>query len=734
MKIIDLFQFTKLRFLRFSKIRNVLAVFSLFLVLGMYYAGSGFLAHFNSAVPSGAAGGPAVIEMKPGDHFEQFYRYLLPKNNLMNGRPLYESGYQYNLDKTDRPFTEGLVFFPFSLFVSLLAFLVGDIVAYNTMALLSFPLVGGAMYFLVFRLTRSWAAALLSSLLLALLPHRTGFLFGEMVYGVDLCFPPLIIYAFEQLLRTKRRAYVIYFGLFCILYTTANFQGFYLFAVFSIPYFAARTTQILMQSKGDAKLRLIDIGLLTLSLAPSAAYMLHVAGLMSASGLDKGQNYQELYIYAPQISNIFTVWSGNEKTIYLGWTLFFPITAILWFGLSRSSTWLLSSRGNLSTSTLPFATLTFLIAYAFCFGPNMDKVLGVGIFRWYFDHIPGASGTRTTGRLMNTAGFYFAFCTGLVVQQMESKWAERRRRSPLLWTIAVILATFFIVFDFKYTKPIMSSTSDDSSIYNSLRNHKGIIYTIPTQFEAAHYLNSTYLYYATKYNLKMFAGHSSMYPKEWNTIIPTLYDINSGQFNEEQWNIFKKRGITHLVAHETTFEPHVSSTVVALLRMNPYLEYISVDRGIHLFALRLNVNLNSGQLPASERLTLVSKYISAMDRGKAYTLNGWYAREVYPGQKPFRWMKGGLSKLMYIFSDARASKLQFDYKCPLESLELQLNDRNVDLHHFEEKLPDGWSRVNLDISSARETGIILDLTTPAIFKSPPDTRSFGCQVGDFSFQ
>ncbi len=48
---------------------------------------------------------------------------------------------------------------------------------------------------------------------------------------------------------------------------------------------------------------------------------------------------------------------------------------------------------------------------------------------------------------------------------------------------------------------------------------------------------------------------------------------------------------------------------------------------------------------------------------------GWYPREVYPQQKPFRWMNGWVSTLLILRPQPLESgSLSFDVKCPAGDL------------------------------------------------------------------
>lgn len=709
-----------------SKYATVVTLLFIYLGIGTFYSGEQFFSNMSTAVPRNPSGGGDEPQfMVPGDHFQQLYRYSLPRHNMKKGRPLYESGYQYNLTSEGVAFNEGWMFFPFSLLHSLFAIVFGDVVSYNLIALISFPLVGGAMYLLVFWLTRSHPAALLSSLVLALLPHRTSFLFSEMVYGVDLMWPPLIVLFFEKSIRTLVPCYILVFGVCLLLYATSNFQAFYLFSLFSLPYFVGRSIQVLMEPDFPMASKLRTVGLVLLALLPVLLYLYHIGNLLGASGLSSGQSYIETQFYSPLPINAAQVWSGNEKTVYLGWPLLTVPILLIVFGVTVSLRRVGVNLPRSDTTIFLLSGVVFVISYLFCFGPNLDSILNVNIYRWYFDHIPGANSTRTPGRLMNTAGFYFALFFGFIVHLSIAKWKSKNtKQSFWVWVITVIVA-IVIIFDYNYTRPLMVKLEAHNEAYEKIRGTSGIIYTIPTQMEAAHYFNATFLYYAQKYDLHMFTGHSSMYPKEWNRIIRDFLPINSGRFDREMMERFKSRGITHLVAHATSFEPNVGRFVITRLKQSPYLNLIAEANGVYVF--HVDVNASGVQSLDIERL-VADIQLTGQSIGKFHFLDGWYSREAYPDQRPFRWMHGANANGVVIAGKSILQTMEFAYRCPLQGLGLTINGIIVQTEPAD--LGRGWKKQVIDLSKYGKRYFYVEFFTRQIFKSPPDSRDFGCIIGD----
>jgi hypothetical protein len=709
------------------KYLSIILLLVIYSSIGAFFGGEQFLSNISSSVPKNASTNILKPQfMLKGDHFEQLYRYSLPRHNLKNGRPLYESAYQYNFVSGGKPFTEGWVFFPFSLLHLVLAIPFGDIASYNLIALMSFPMVGMAMFLLVFFLTRSYPAALLSSLVLALLPHRTSFLFGEMVFGVDLMWPPLILLFFEKSLRTNAIHHFLLFAVFLFFYTTSNFQGFFLFALFSLPYFMGRSIRTFRKQDFSSSRKIKTAAFLSVSLLPSFLYLLYIKNLIGESGLLNGQRYEAVERFSPQFFNLFQVWSGNEKTVYLGWpmlgvVILIIVLILIWHFKSKNDQIFIDA-----IDILVLSGVVFFISYLFCFGSNLDSKLNLNIYRFFFDHVPGANCIRTPGRLMGTTGFYFSLCFGYIVYLAIVSWTPKNSNYPFLVWLITALAALGIIFDYKYTRPLMVKLETKNEAYEKIRGAEGIVFTIPTQMAASDGRNATFLYYAQKYDLRLFTGHSSMYPKEWNNIIRDFLPINNGKFDRKMMELFRERGITHLVAHATNFEPNVPLFVVERLKQSPYLNFIAEANGVYVFKININAK--------GEQIFDIGRLISNDDRilqefNKFHFLDGWYPRETYPNQRPFRWMHGTNASGIIFSGNAAPRSVEFEYRCPNQRpLKTTINGIGVETEPVD--LSFGWKRQSIDLSKYGTRSFYVEFSTPQIYQSPRDVREFGCMVGD----
>ncbi|OQW90971.1 MAG: hypothetical protein BWK78_05810, partial [Thiotrichaceae bacterium IS1] len=407
---------TNLEHLKTMSNRNNLIFLIIFQgLIALYYSGSNFLGNINSAIPLSPL--DQNHHMKAGDHFSQFYRYSLFKNNLERGYFPYYSGYQYNISSSSPSFTEGLIFFPFSFLNGLLGFIVGDILSYNLILLSSYILTSLSIYFLVFYITKSPLASLVSSVFLATVPFRTSFLYGEMVYGIDICLLPLPILFTELALTTQQKKYFFLVGLSLFFLATANFQSFYWFVFLTWPYFLLRLVTFTRLESISTKGKMVMMSYVMPGLIAAGGYLIFVYFMMKGSVLHSGQEVDEVLVYTPDLTNLFQKYNGNEKNLYLGWTL--PVVLLVVMGWGYLHLWC----RNLTTSMerLFFYTFfpLFVISYIFCFGPNIDKFIGFPFYQWMFEHIPGFSGTRTTGRIMAVVIVNYAIILGISMSIIE---------------------------------------------------------------------------------------------------------------------------------------------------------------------------------------------------------------------------------------------------------------------------------------------------------------------------
>lgn len=650
---------------RFSTIiksdRTYVFVFALLLlIVGLFYSGTLFLSHIHEGIAAGVVV-DGVHHMLPGDQHEQFYRYSLFYENLIRGRLPYYTGYQY----ASADFTEGLIFFPFTAVVGLMSFVFGPILSYNLLLLSSYVFVGLAGFYMVRQITKSNAAGIVAGVFLATVPFRTSFLYGQMVYGVDAVMLPLLIYAVERAKETHQRKSFFMIGLVMFLTLTANFQMFYWGMLLLSPYFIYVFIEYLNSGDGSPLAKLKPVAWMLPGLLACLAYGLYVYSLMKGSALQGGQNFAETLFYTPEPHRLFMKFNGNEKNVYLGLTAVFVMPWLLYP--------LLRSRQAVARS--PYISLFFLIFIVglfLVFGPVIDRALKLPIYQWMFEHIPGFNGTRTPGRIMAVVVVAYAILLGFAAAAIAECLKEKFTKH--IAAAFVTAVAFLIVYDFNYVKTGINTFEAENKAYRSIAGVQTKIVTLPFQFNSAHYFNSTFLTYALKYDLRLLTGHSSFYPRAVDTQVENLFTINDGLIEYAQWKWLNDNGYEYVIAHATQFEPNVSSTVIGALNISPYVNYVMSDNGVYLYRIRNAADATPGSGRQQIDFDAWAAAIDAMpsnlpvDGTKIRHAHGWYSREAYPDQKPFRWMRGVESILVLEPGRGNKRSISFDYLCPNHDL------------------------------------------------------------------
>jgi len=706
--------------------RLLFSIIGIQLFIALFYSGSNFLQHIDTAIALSPS--DQNYYMKAGDHFEQFYRYSLFKSNIERGYFPYYSGYQYNITADSPDFTEGLVFFPFSFLNGVLSFIVGDILSYNLILLLSYVLAGLSIYFLVFYITRSVLASIIASIFFSTVPFRTSFLYGEMVYGVDACLLPLPIIFTELALATRQKRHFFLLGLSFFLLTTANFQAFYWFVLLTFPYFLLRLTNFLRLESISIRNKILLISYVIPGAVAACIYLIFVYFLMKGGVLKTGQEFNEVLVYAPDVINLFQKYSGNEKNLYLGWTLPVVLLAmpIIWYFYRKNHNIITPTEKTFLYMFFPL----FIISYIFCFGPNIDKFLDVSIYKWMFYHIPGFNGTRTPGRIMAVVIVHYAILLGImlsIIERILCKFKFQRLRF-IMFGLAVV-----IIIDFNWLHPGMNYFDNDNKVYQTIEKKQNKILGLPFTLHGADFRNTPFQYYALKYNLRMFNGHSSLVPQEYSKIASLLFSINGGEISEQQWLWLKENKFEYIVAHHSS-DPNfrVPLDAIVKLKVSNFLDYEIQDKNVYLFKVRAEKNNNN----ADELDTFVNQLkqtFSSTELAQTFYYSGWYGREVYTGDVPFRWMHGTHAKVVYPL-DVKMLVfpflIEFMTYCPLDDVDVAVSGATV-IKQQKLAIPNSrWKSTKMLVSGLHKNYISIEFLTPSLYTVQTDTREFGCQVSD----
>lgn len=692
------------------------AIGVLFVLIGLWYAGSTYAKNINWAIPHLSIGG-AVVEMAPGDQYDGYYRHLLPYFNAKRGNPPFYTGYQYNLGQAE-PFREGMIYLPFSLLASLLAFVLGPITAYNMLVLLSFPLCAIFSYLLGREVSGgSRAAGLVCAAVITLVPFRVGFLFEQTFYGTDIALLPLALYTFIRFLKLQRWEPALAFGAAILALATANIALFYWFCLLFTPYFLWGAATSAKRMWGDWG-RISKIALaLAVPFALTLLFLLNVREIMGASGLGPGQGLDEVRFFSPKFADMFRRWSGIETSIYLGVAGLLATVGMLSLFFARPA-------DRVARSIGVYAAVSFVVAHALALGTTFDDATGIALYEFVFNHIPLANGSRTPGRIIPVA----VLSAGVLVA-LAYRWMAGQRNQNVRAGIAILL-TGLIALDFKYTNVSMTKVAGANKAYAAIDGRAGTTLGIPIRPEAEHYLHATYQYYAVTNDVRMVNGHSSMFPPGWAEFHAQVEPINQGMATQAVLDALWSRGVRYITAHATIAEPQVSQVAVRMLEANPALRRIDSDGGITAFEI-----VDPARAPRSITReafldALLPAGSSAAATGPVQAVAGWHPLESYAGQAPFRWMSGKESLVLVQAPGDAGRRLEFDFRCPMSDLVIDAGPHATSA--VSPSSTPGWTHASVDLPS--EARIVVALSTASIYNAAGDPRDFGCMVGDFTLQ
>ncbi|MGQ9702761.1 MAG: hypothetical protein ACUVQT_09980 [bacterium] len=314
----------------------------------------------------------------------------------------------------------------------------------------------------------------------------------------------------------------------------------------------------------------------------------------------------------------------------------------------------------------------------------------------------------------------------------------KREQKKTISAILTILLSALIVWDFNYLNPGISIFMKENKAYSEISGKQAKVTTIPFQLNSADYRNSTFLPLALKYDLRLFTGHSSFYPKDVDSQVQNLFSLNNGMINHEQWQWLYNNGYQYVIAHATEFEPRVDAGVIATLEISGYLEFLMEDQGVFIYKVRdvpiqttdHNTN-NSADIDYYAWAQAINKVALKykLNTNEIQYIYGWYTRETYPNQKPFRWMQGIESLIAINMTKSSDRTIEFEYLSPYNKpLKIEVKLATAEIQ--ETRLNDGWTKVILKLHNPNNSFAFVKLVASQLFEAPPDVRKFGRQIGD----
>jgi hypothetical protein len=270
----------------------------------------------------------------------------------------------------------------------------------------------------------------------------------------------------------------------------------------------------------------------------------------------------------------------------------------------------------------------------------------------------------------------------------------------------------------------MATLEASNVVYESLRGTPGRILALPVTGEPDHHFNATFVYYARKYDVRMFNGHSSLYTpvvrEVWERLTPLS---TAGELSEENWRWLRNNEYSHVLAHDTLFEPRIAPAVLARLLANRYLSFDRKSAGVYKLTVLKQPRFSEEQ--SRREFERLSMELMPVDVPVVF-ISGWYDREAPPNSRPYRWMHEANSRLL-VRRGTSQIELRFSALCPYGNLGISVDGEpgNATFRHVE----GGWKEYTVRIQSG--IGYVpIDFEAARVFTVAHDSRRFGCMVSD----
>lgn len=199
-------------------------------------------------------------------------------------------------------------------------------------------------------------------------------------------------------------------------------------------------------------------------------------------------------------------------------------------------------------------------------------IAGLGLYGFFFDHVPGFDALRVPARYAMIAALYLSVLAGI-----GASWVIRRPRGATPVTVA-LCAAFLIEAAFA-PMPVNAIWAEDSvvpaarvepaatapPVYRQLAGMPGNIVVAEFPFgDAAWELR--YVYYSTVHWKRIINGYSGQFPLGYRGRAARFRRVADAP--HDAWQMLVDAGATHVIVHESGFPPGEAQIVKTWLENN----------------------------------------------------------------------------------------------------------------------------------------------------------------------
>ena len=426
-------------------------------------------------------------EAAAGDHLQLGWAFWLPGHQLENRAAPWVDPYSFRPEAKAGPNLQGwLIGAPFWP----LGHLLGNILAYNLIVLLSVVAAGGVACWWLRSLGLVRSAALVGGLVFALAPYRVGQSTGHLLGLIAFLLPAV-------LLSLERRRFVWAALALAAIPLSGQIHLAMGAVILALGYAWARVPRSERWKAG--------VGVGAATAVAIAVQQIVVSGSVAGGG----RAFAEVDRYSAELSDLFTrgIGAGIEEYVFLGWLT--PILALV--GL-----WAIRSQRGLAV----FLALAALVPTVLALGAN------VPLYEPLWRALPPLRFARVPERLMPIACLAIAALVGFAVAFVLNQHKGNTARSRSVITAGVGVLLVVLALDVRVSVFGAVTPDRSSAAYAAIRGD-GRLFELPVFTPGTHY-GSVYLAYARQSPRERPQGYSTTATRASELLARDLRGLSCG--------------------------------------------------------------------------------------------------------------------------------------------------------------------------------------------------------------
>ena len=531
-----------------------------------------------------------VRRMYQGDHLQVLYTFWLTSDIIAGKTPFASNPYEFNKgNDTDRRVMRGDEL-PFSLLFTVVCWLFGRALAWNTVQFASLWLTFLCTWLLTRRYVREPAPAALAALVSIALPYRWTAMAGGSPMGYAMAWIPLMFLGIDMLIR-EGRLWGSLLASAAIFFAYWNDVHVLFFTLMILPCWGVLALIHGMEWGNWRRwLRVAVLG------TPIAAMVMTVAALgevkrvaLKDTIVGRTRELREVMLFSPEPGGLLHWHSlGQDSVMYMGYVL--PL--ILLIGLAAGVCLLLRKTRqhgrDVVVLLLLVAGTVVVIALALGLrGPHDAQLMLLA--RKY---IPPYAMIRQPTKILCVLPPLLAVAIALSLNLLRHAGTLQMLPRiltvllPVLLTLEYNLQVRLSICLVDKEQAAYRAVAEDARERRREEPHVLVLPLWPGDSSWA----SLYEHYVSLYRIRMINGYEAGVPKSYiKEVFGPLCSANVGLLTDAQLDNLRRRNIHYILLHEDAFPEKVSYFPVGFtlkrLLNHPRLQLLKQDRNVWAFAI-----------------------------------------------------------------------------------------------------------------------------------------------------